>query len=76
MKSLFTSLKEIVVWIPQVPRNCNFRVFPWPFTHGGGGFVPPHMGGQVQGDKALMGTHEGGHRPYGGNLTLIDYIIN
>ena len=25
------------------------------------------MGGQVQGDKALMGgTHEGGHRPYGG----------
>ena len=24
-------------------------------------------GGQVQGDKALMGgTHEGGHRPYGG----------
>ena len=37
-----------------------------------------HMrGGQVQGDKALMGgTHEGGHRPYGGDLTLIDYIIN
>ena len=26
-----------------------------------------HMGGQVHGDKALMGeTHEGGHRPYGG----------
>ena len=26
-----------------------------------------HMGGQVQGDKALMGvTREGGHRPYGG----------
>ena len=26
-----------------------------------------HMGGQVLGDKALMGqTHEGGHRPYGG----------
>ena len=26
------------------------------------------MGGQVQGEKALMGggTHEGGHRPYGG----------
>ena len=32
-----------------------------------GGFVP-HMGGQVQGDKALMvgGTHEGEHRLYGG----------
>ena len=32
----------------------------------------------MQGDKALMGggTHEGGHRPYGGDLTLIDYIIN
>ena len=26
------------------------------------------QGGQVQGDKALIGggTHEGGHRPYGG----------
>ena len=35
------------------------RVFPRPFTHRGIG--PPHMGGQVQGDKALMGgTHEGG----------------
>ena len=36
-----------------------------------------HMGGgQVLGDKVLMGgTREGGHRPYGG-LTLIDNIIN
>ena len=34
-------------------------------------------GGQVQGDKALVGgTHEGRRRPYGGDLTLIDYIIN
>ena len=42
------------------------RVFPRPFTHGGI-CPPPHMGGQVQGDKALMGgTHEGGHRHYGG----------
>ena len=33
----------------------------------------------MQGDKVLMGgggAHEGGHRPYGGDLTLIDYIIN
>ena len=47
------------------------RVFPRPFTHGGGG-------GEVQWDKTLMGggTHEGGHRPYGGDLTLIEYIIN
>ena len=37
-----------------------------------------HMGErQVQGDKALIGgTHKGGHRPYGGDLTLIDYTIN
>ena len=35
-----------------------------------------HMGGQVQGDKALMGGLMRGHRPYGGDLTLIDYIIN
>ena len=40
--------------------NTPDRVFPRPFTHGGS------RGGQVQGDKALMGgTHEGGHRPYG-----------
>ena len=33
--------------------------------------------GTSAGDKALMGrTHDGGHRPYGGDLTLIDYIIN
>ena len=40
-----------------------------------GVFVPPHMGGQMQGDKVLMGRT---HRPYGGGggLTLIDYIIN
>ena len=30
------------------------RVFPRPFTHGGI-CPPPHMGGQVQGDEALMG---------------------
>ena len=32
----------------------------------------------MQGDKVLMreATHEVGHRPYGGDLTLIDYIIN
>ena len=46
-----------------------FRVFPRPFTHGGG----TSAGGQsVNGG----GTHEGGHRPNGGDLTLIDYIIN
>ena len=40
---------------------------------GGGG------GGQVQGDRALMGgTHEGDIDLMGGgrDLTLIDYIIN
>ena len=29
------------------------RVFPRPSTHGGD--LSPHMGGQVQGNKALMG---------------------
>ena len=28
------------------------------------------------GQRVNGGTHEGGHRPYGGDLTLIDYIIN
>ena len=36
-----------------------------------GGICPLHMGGQVQGDKVLMG----GVRMRG-DLTLIDYIIN
>ena len=41
------------------------------------GDLSPHMGGQVQGDKALMGgTHEGDIDLMGGGLTLIDYIIN
>ena len=35
------------------------------------------MAGDLWGDKALTGgTHKGGHRPYGGDLTLIDYTIN
>ena len=43
------------------------RVFPRPFTHGGICLPSYGGGGQVQGDKALMGgAHEGGHRPYGG----------
>ena len=39
-----------------------------------GDLSPPSYGGgqSVNGG----GTHEGGHRPYGGDLTLIDYIIN
>ena len=50
------------------------RVFPRPFTHRGIG--PPHMGGQVQGDKALMGGLMRGDIDLMGDLTLIDYIIN
>ena len=41
-----------------------FRVFPRLFTHGG-----TSAGGQ-----SVNGG--GGHRPYGGNQTLIEYIIN
>ena len=42
-----------------------------------GGFVPPKWGGTSAGGQSVNGgTHEGGHRPYGGDLTLIDYIIN
>ena len=47
------------------------RVFPRSFTHGGGG--------QMQGDKALMGGLMRGDIDLmggGGNLTLIDYIKN
>ena len=42
------------------------RVFPRPFTHGG--ICPPlHMGGTTAGGQGINGgTHEGGHRPYGG----------
>ena len=53
------------------------RVFPRLFTHGGD-LSPLHMGeGKSAGGQSINGgTHEGGHRPYGGGLTLIDYIIN
>ena len=35
------------------------------------------MGGTSAGGQSVNGwTHEGRHRPYGGDLTLIDYIIN
>ena len=38
---------------------------------------PPIWGVQVQRDKVLMGgTHEGDIDLMGGDLTLIDYIIN
>ena len=43
------------------------RVFPRPFTHGRD--LSPIWGDKCREDKALMGvreTHEGGHRPYGG----------
>ena len=40
-------------------------------------FVPPYGGGQVQGDKALIGgTDEGDIDLIEGDLTLTDYIIN
>ena len=41
-----------------------------------GGFVPPHVGATSAGGQSVNGggSHEGGHRPYGGDLTLIDYI--
>ena len=55
----------------QDPEYNMSRVFPRPFTHEGGG-------GTSAGIQSVNGerTHEGGHRPYGGDLTLIDYIIN
>ena len=43
---------------------------------GGGGFVPSHMGGQVQRDKALKGGIMRGDIDLMGGLTLTDYIIN
>ena len=39
--------------------------------------LPPPIWGTSAGGQSVNGeNHEGGHRPYGGNLTLIDYIIN
>ena len=38
---------------------------------------PPYGWGTNAGGQSINGgTHKGGHRPYGGDLTLIDYIIN
>ena len=36
-------------------NHLFYRVFPGPFTHGG-----------IWGQSVNVGTHEGGHRPYGG----------
>ena len=47
------------------------RVFPRPFTHGGG-ICPPIW----EGDKVLMGGLMRGDIDLMGGLTLIDYIIN
>ena len=42
-----------------------------------GGFVLPYGGGQVQGDKVLMGgLMRGDIDVMGVDLTLIDYIMN
>ena len=56
----------------------GIRVSARPFTHGGN-LSPPIWGGTSAGGQSVNGgTHEGGHRPYGGGggLTLIDYLIN
>ena len=51
------------------------RVFPGLFTYGE--ICPLIYGGQVQEDKALMGRFTREDMDLmGGDLTLIDYIIN
>ena len=56
-------------------QSFLLRVFLTPFTHGED--LSSHMGGTSAGGQSVNGgTHEGGHRPYGGDLTLTDYIIN
>ena len=55
-------------------EKCHhFQGFPQA-VYTWGDLLPPNM----REDKALMGgLIRGGHRPYGGgDLTLIDYIIN
>ena len=56
-------------------EKCHhFQGFPQA-VYTWGDLLPPDMGG---GQSVNGGTHKGGggHRPYGGDLTLIDYIIN
>ena len=40
-----------------------------------GGFVPPKWGGPSAGGQSINGGPHEGDRLYGGDLTLIDYII-
>ena len=37
---------------------------------------PPYGGTSAGGQSVDGGTHDGGHRHYGRDLTLIDYIMN
>ena len=69
----FGSCSKHVLFLTTEPLNT---VFPRPFYTWGD--LSPHMGGgQVQGDKMLMGgLMRGDIDLTGGELTLIDYIIN
>ena len=64
-------IAELVLAHVLVPFSQT-QGFPWAIYTWGG----TSAGGQVQGDKALMGRLMRGDIDLMGDLTLIDYIIN
>ena len=60
------------------PKQLKLRSKPWNYSHipgfslgririgGGGGSCPPIWGTSAVGQSITGGTHEWGHRPYGG----------
>ena len=64
----------VVRWYPGFQRSSGSARHPISSQYPDSGIFcagfspdPLNMGGQVQGDKVLIGwTHEGGHRRYGG----------
>ena len=66
----FSAAREIFIVVCIIVIQLS-RVFPRPFTNGGGGIWTSAEGQSVNG-----GTHEGGTKTLWGDLTLIDYIIN
>ena len=74
--SLTDRLSNNSVKTVYAPQCSGFSLDHFHMGEGGEGICPPPMtsarGQSVNGG----GPHDGGHRPYGGDLNFIDYIIN
>ena len=72
-KDCYHTPVQMIIALKHFLCSILDRVFPRPFRQGG--FVPPICGKTSAGGQSVNGgTHEGGHRPYGG--TKSTFIVN